>query len=317
MPQSLESFLKELHHYPEYLQDAQLLEHLSPTQIDTLRTINTLVKSFGLKQVECSSCDGGHFVDIRYENGKYCYICPTGVLPSHLAESEVTTWSFDIKPLLCLVSHKLKLEDAVEELSIPDLWQLGVFTKESVQYYCYYYGGNNFSVLEDFIKNQDDHQRYIVLTSQQPVLQLRNEYNKFLSIPIGHILSFNAKKIFVDKKAFEQHYLRGFRATVFYPESGELRVNGRVIYTAIHTTSEYRFVEALWAKFNEPLSHKIIARYIRTEMKFDYVDPDPKLCHKQRNQIKAKSTAPILITQVFTKTKDEYGELGYIMHDPI
>ena len=174
-----------------------------------------------------------------------------------------------------------------------------------------------FVALEDFIKNQDDHQRYIVLTNQQPLSQLRNEYNKFLSIPIGHILSFNSKKVFVDRKAFEQHYLRGFRAVIFYPDSGELRVNGRVIYTAIHTTSEYHFIEALWAKFNEPLSHKIIAGYIRTEMKFDYVDLAPKLCHKQKNKIKDKSLDPILIDRVFSKTKDGYGERGYIMHDPI
>lgn len=317
MSQSLEILLQQLHFYPDHFQDCHLRKYLSTQQIEALQNARILVPSSDLQQIICPSCDNGHFIDVYFENDEYRCRCPEDILPNVLTKTDIATWSFEVESFLLPIAETLKLHGSVDKLLIPGLWSLGSYIREGIRHYCYYYQGKNFPAAEKWIKEQHNQYRYIVLTNKQEICQSPSIESKFLTIPITEIVSLKHARVHIDQKSFFQQCVNGFRAVIFNPKNGELLVNGTSIAIVTPTTSEYYFVQALWELFNEPVAHETLARHIRNETNTQYSETDSKLCHKQKNAIKKASSDSDLINQVFFSNKDENGNLGYMMRNPV
>lgn len=306
-----------MHHYPDCFLEYQLASLLDMKDMETLKKTGLLKQSGDLKEVLCPSCDNDHFLPIKVENGKpYCYCANEDTARNYLTLKEVSTWTFDVEAFLLQLGLKLEIDINIEKMKVQGMWQIGGFSKDNTRHNCYYYQGRNFEEALAFIKQfPSELRRYVIFTNKQEISTLESAH-ELLLVELKELVSIKNAKVIFDRKVFDEFLINGFRNVIFLPKNGDLIVNGEPIASITPSTAEYNFVELLWKCFNEPVSHQKIKRHIYQKTSKDYEDNAQKVCHKQKNKIKAQSSKPALIDKIFKTTKNLDGENAYIMRNP-
>ncbi len=318
MKKSLITFIEALHHYPDHFQERQLQCFLEDSEIELLKNLGILKQGSDLKEITCQSCDDDHFLDVQVENEKPYSFCPASdIARNYIDPQELTTWHFDVEKFLQTMALKLGMEDRVEKLDIPHLWQIGGFAHDDTRYHCYYYQGRKFNEALDFLEQQPHAMRRYVIFVNQRVLVLSQVTNQNLVwTEMNGYAELKGKQLVFNKKLFQEFLINGFRSVLFDRKNGDLTVNGRPICSIIPSSPEYYFAEILWKNFNEPVSHQKIVNYIYEKTRKEYADTTGKLCHKLKKKIKDAAEEAQIIDEIFKTTTDLNGENAYIMRNP-
>ncbi|MEK7524389.1 MAG: hypothetical protein AAB588_05175 [Patescibacteria group bacterium] len=316
MEKSFARFIEAIHHYPDYFQESQLQSFLKGSEIKLLKDLGFLKRGDDLKEIPCPSCDDTHFLDVLIENGKlYCVCSTSDTSRNYLNPQAVETWHFDVETFLQKMALQLGIDDRVEKLVVPNMWQIGGITQDGMRHSCYYYQGKKISEALAFVQKQPSQmRRYILFTNHEAVFSIPSDH-ELVNIPVNEITGLEKEQLIFDGRHFGEYLVSGFRSVVFH-KNGDLIANGETIASITPSTAEYHFVELLWGNFNEPVSHQRTQRHIYQKTGKEYEDDASKLSHKQKNKVKKESKKPALIDEIFKRTKDLEGKNAYIMKNP-
>lgn len=318
MPKSFSRLLEAIHLYPDGIPEGQLGNLLDAHDAEALRELGILTRGSDLTEVLCRSCDEDHFVQVWIEAGKPCCFCSrSDCRPCPLGPEDVAVWLFDAEAFLHVMAPKLGIEDSVEGLEVEGMWQVGSLSRDDTHHACYYYQGENVADALAFIdKQRSQMRRHVLLVNSAVTATTRSEGNAVLLIETNDVAELKNGKPTFHKKIFDEWLVHGFRSVIFNPANGDLIADGKRIATVTPSSTEYYFVKLLWQRFNEPIAHEKMARYIYEKTKKDYSESFGKLANKQKDKVKKASTDPALIDKIFDTTRDQDGKNAYIMRNP-